>query len=120
MDKSIEDARVGGPSGCVTIGAFGKESVILTGYMNWPKILELALNNGVDPASGERVGVDTGDPREFQSFNDVFEAYKKRRADYLGPYAEYKKNDPYHMSVFEHSRMKVEFWKDLERDLWID
>ncbi|MFX1368746.1 MAG: pyruvate formate lyase family protein, partial [Promethearchaeota archaeon] len=40
MGKSIEDARLGGPSGCVTIGSFGKESVILTGYMNWPKILE--------------------------------------------------------------------------------
>ncbi len=78
MGKSIEDARVGGPSGCVTIGAFGKESVILTGYMNWPKILELALNNGVDPANGERVGVETGDPREFQSFDDVLEAYKKQ------------------------------------------
>ncbi|MCK5152153.1 MAG: formate C-acetyltransferase/glycerol dehydratase family glycyl radical enzyme, partial [Candidatus Thorarchaeota archaeon] len=39
--KSLEDARNGGPSGCVTIGAFGKESVILTGYLNWPKILEI-------------------------------------------------------------------------------
>jgi formate C-acetyltransferase len=78
MGKSVEDARVGGPSGCVTIGAFGKESVILTGYMNWPKILELALNNGIDPASGERVGIETGDPREFKSFDDVFESYKRQ------------------------------------------
>ena len=56
---------------------------------------------------------------EYESLTD-FEAYKKRRADYKGPYTEYKENDPYHMGVFEHSRMKVEFWKDLERDLWID
>jgi hypothetical protein len=56
---------------------------------------------------------------EYASLAD-FEAYKKRRADYEGAYAEYKKNDPYHKGVFEHSRMKVEFWKDLERDLWLE
>jgi hypothetical protein len=56
---------------------------------------------------------------EYESLAD-FEAYKKRRADYKGVYEEYKKNDPYHMGVFEHSRMEVEFWKDLERDFWID
>ncbi len=47
--KSMTDARSGGPSGCVTISSFGKESCTLTGYINWPKIFELACNNGVDP-----------------------------------------------------------------------
>ena len=42
-------------------GAFGKEAYILTGYLNNPKILELALNNGVDPLSGNRIGPETGD-----------------------------------------------------------
>lgn len=27
---------------------------------------------------------------------------------------------PYYMGVFSHAGMKVEFWKDLERDLWIE
>jgi hypothetical protein len=56
---------------------------------------------------------------EYDSLAD-FEAYKKRRADYKGPYAEYKKHDPYHMGVFSHSGMKVEVWKDIDRDLWIE
>ena len=56
---------------------------------------------------------------EYESLAD-FEAYKKRRKDYSGPYAGYKKVDPYYMGVFQHSLMKVEFWKDLERDLWIE
>ncbi len=56
---------------------------------------------------------------EYESLAD-FEAYKKRRKDYEGPYEEYKKNDPYYMDVFIHSGMKMEFWKDLERDLWIE
>lgn len=56
---------------------------------------------------------------EYDSLSD-FETYKKRRADYKGPYEEYKKNDPYYMDVFVHNRMRVEFWEDLERDLWIE
>ncbi len=73
--KSLTDARSGGPSGCVEISAFGKESCILTGYMNWPKILELALHDGVDPKSGQRIGPRTGDPRTFESFDQVFSAF---------------------------------------------
>jgi len=74
--KSIEDARAGGPSGCVTISAFGKESCVLTGYMNWAKILELTLHNGVDPRSGKQLGPQTGDPRGFVSFEQLFDAYR--------------------------------------------
>jgi len=73
--KSIEDARHGGPSGCVTISAFGKESCVLTGYMNWPKLLELALHDGVDPRTGKQIGPKTGDPRGFARYEEVFEAY---------------------------------------------
>jgi formate C-acetyltransferase len=43
--KSLEDARAGGCSGCVEVGAFGKEAYILTGYLNLPKILDLALRD---------------------------------------------------------------------------
>jgi len=73
--KSLEDARAGGPSGCVTISAFGKESCVLTGYVNWPKILEITLHGGVDPRTGTRIGPATGDPRSFASFGELFEAY---------------------------------------------
>lgn len=76
--KTIEDARCGGPSGCVTISAFGKESCVLTGYMNWPKILELALHNGVDPRSGKRLGPATGDSRRFGTFDELFRAYEEQ------------------------------------------
>ncbi len=74
--KTLTDARSGGPSGCVTVSAFGKESCTLTGYINWPKIFELACNDGVDPRSGERIGPPTGDPRHFESFDELFEAYR--------------------------------------------
>ena len=76
--KSIEDARAGGTSGCVETGAFGKEAYILTGYFNLPKVLEIALHNGLDPRTGKMVGIETGDPREFQSFDDMLEAFRKQ------------------------------------------
>ncbi|MBT3201697.1 MAG: glycyl radical protein [Phycisphaerales bacterium] len=74
--KSISDARAGGPSGCVTVSAFGKESCCLTGYMNWPKLLELAWHDGVDPATGKQIGPQTGDPLDFKTFDDMFKAYE--------------------------------------------
>ena len=56
--KTLEDAREGGCSGCIETGSFGKEAYILTGYLNLPKILELVLNNGIDPVSAR--GCDPG------------------------------------------------------------
>ena len=76
--KSLADARNGGTSGCVETGAFGKESYILTGYMNLPKILEITLNNGVDPRTGRRIGLETGDPRDFASFDELFAAFERQ------------------------------------------
>ncbi|TFG30846.1 glycyl radical protein [Candidatus Thorarchaeota archaeon] len=81
--KSIEDARVGGPSGCVTISAFGKESCILTGYCNWPKILEITLHNGVDPNSGKQVGLKTGEATSFKSFGELFSAYREQLKHFI-------------------------------------
>ncbi len=78
VGKAIEDARLGGTSGCVETGCFGKEAYILTGYLNTPKILEIALNNGVDPRTGKRIGVETGDPRDFASFDELFEAFRRQ------------------------------------------
>ncbi len=76
--KSLRDAREGGCSGCIEVGAFGKEAFILTGYLNVPKILEVTLNNGIDPVSGKKVGLETGDPREFTSYDDLYTAFLKQ------------------------------------------
>ncbi|MFT5701920.1 MAG: pyruvate formate-lyase/glycerol dehydratase family glycyl radical enzyme [Desulforhopalus sp.] len=73
--KSLEDAREGGCSGCIEVGAFGKEAYLLTGYLNVPKIIEVTLNNGVDPMSGKLVGIQTGDPKDFASYNALYDAF---------------------------------------------
>ena len=76
--KSIRDARTGGASGCVETGAFGHEAYILTGYFNLPKILEFTLNNGVDPRTGERAGIETGDPESFAGFEEFMAAFERQ------------------------------------------
>ena len=76
--KSIIDARKGGTSGCVETGAFGNEAYILTGYFNLPKILEITLNNGIDPRSGKKIGVSTGNPLSFNSVDELISAFNQQ------------------------------------------
>jgi formate C-acetyltransferase len=76
--KSLTDAREGGCSGCIEVGAFGKEAYLLTGYLNVPKILEVTMNNGINPVTGIRVGPETGDPRNFASYDELYNAFLKQ------------------------------------------
>ncbi len=76
--KTQEDANEGGCSGCIEVGAFGKEAYILTGYLNTPKILEITLNNGIDPMTGKKLGLETGDPRTFTTYEQLYEAYHQQ------------------------------------------
>lgn len=78
VGKSIEDARNGGASGCVETGAFGKEAYILTGYFNIPKVLEITLHNGLDPRTGNKIGIKTGDPINFKTFEELIAAFEKQ------------------------------------------
>ena len=73
--KSLRDAREGGCSGCIEVGAFGKEAFILTGYLNVPKVLEITLNNGIDPVTGKQAGMATGDPRDFTAYEELYAAF---------------------------------------------
>ena len=73
--KTLEDAREGGCSGCIEVGAFGKEAYLLTGYLNVPKVFEVTLNNGIDPVTGKMAGIETGDPRSFETFEELYGAF---------------------------------------------
>ena len=74
--KAVEDAREGGCSGCIEVGAFGKEAYLLTGYLNTPKILEITLHDGMDPLTGKQLGLHTGDPRHFSDYEQLYEAWR--------------------------------------------
>ncbi len=76
--KSLQDAREGGCSGCIEVGAFGKEAYLLTGYLNVPKILEVTLNNGKNPVTGKKVGIETGDPHNFKTYEELYNAFVRQ------------------------------------------
>lgn len=76
--KSIVDARNGGASGCVETGAFGTEAYWLSGYFNLPKVLELTLNNGFDKRTGCQIGIRSGYPEDYKTFNDLTDAFRKQ------------------------------------------
>jgi trans-4-hydroxy-L-proline dehydratase len=81
--KDVVDARCGGSSGCVEVGAFGKENFNLTGYFNMPKVFEITLHNGRDPRTGRTIGLETGDPRTFATFDDLFDAYRRQLEHFI-------------------------------------
>jgi formate C-acetyltransferase len=84
MGKTLADARGGGSSGCIETGCFGKEAYLLHGYLNSPKILELALNDGVDPVTGKAIGIRTGRPESFAGFEELYAAYERQLSYVVG------------------------------------
>ncbi len=70
------DAVGYGLVGCVEASVPGKQQgVTAGGHINLAKALELALNDGRSTLTGEQIGLPTGDPAGFGSFDDVWTAY---------------------------------------------
>ncbi|MEW6425065.1 MAG: formate C-acetyltransferase/glycerol dehydratase family glycyl radical enzyme [Bacillota bacterium] len=76
--KPVEYARDYAITGCNSPTVPGYSLDIPGGIVNLPLMLELALNNGVSRITGEQIGPKTGDPREFKSYDEVWDAYKKQ------------------------------------------
>ena len=74
----LEDARDFAVSGCSLPMVPGVSWDIIGGQINLPLMMELALNNGYSRILGEKVGVETGDPRQFKTYDEVWEAYQKQ------------------------------------------
>jgi pyruvate formate-lyase/glycerol dehydratase family glycyl radical enzyme len=76
-----EAARDWYGQGCVTpvlptkIDHNGSEG---KGAVNVALILDLALHRGVSQITGKKVGIDVGDPRDFNTFEDLYQAFKKQ------------------------------------------
>jgi formate C-acetyltransferase len=80
---TLRDARTAANVGCLELVIPGKDSGYLyfTHYSNHALALELVLTNGVRRIDGKQVGLQTGDPRQFTSFEEVQEAYHKQLAE---------------------------------------
>lgn len=77
---SPEDAlKYGAIVGCVEATLQNKTwGWTNSGYFSLSKCLELTLHNGTDPITNEKIGLATGDPTQFKSFDDFVNAVKKQ------------------------------------------
>ncbi|MEE8372106.1 MAG: pyruvate formate lyase family protein [Dehalococcoidia bacterium] len=76
---TLEDARNASNVGCLELVIPGKDSGYLyVGGHNLASAVELALTNGVRRSDGEKVGAETGDARQFSSFEEVREACRQQ------------------------------------------
>ena len=73
-----EEVRDYAQVGCVETFLPGLGAPWTDCYLNLPKCLELALNDGCCQVTGERLGPATGDPESFDSFAALFEAYEQQ------------------------------------------
>ncbi|MEY8462629.1 glycyl radical protein [Streptococcus merionis] len=74
-----EDAYDYSAIGCVETAVPGKWGYRCTGmsYMNFPKVLLITMNDGIDPASGKRFTPAYGHFTEMKSFEDLQKAWEK-------------------------------------------
>lgn len=81
---SIEDARDYGVVGCLEANAQGKSfGSTFAVQFNGIKCVELALSNGIDNVFGYRTGIETGEPSDFTSFDDVWKAYDAQMRHFI-------------------------------------
>jgi len=67
------------PVGCLENTLQGNDrSGTVDVNINLAKSVELVLFNGQDQATGKQVGPRTGDPLQFKTFEDFFQAYQKQ------------------------------------------
>jgi len=80
LGASLEQARDYISTGCHNPTIPGVARTHGGGMLNYGLITELALNDGRSRMTGEQLGPHTGDPRKFQSFEEVLTAYKTQVA----------------------------------------
>ena len=82
----LEHARDYAVIGCVELASAGRSYDASSSIMlNLVSVLELALNNGKRPVTGdEQIGPKTGDPSQFNSFEKFWEAFKNQSEWLIG------------------------------------
>ena len=76
---SLKEARNYALVGCIYPIIAGKtRQDVSPGILNVAKCLELVLWNGLDPLTNKKIGVTSGDPRKFSSFEELLIAFRKQ------------------------------------------
>ena len=79
IEKGVkeEDAYDYSAIGCVETAVPGKWGYRCTGmsYINFPRVLLMAMNNGIDQTSGKRFTKDYGNFRDMKSYDELLKAW---------------------------------------------
>ena len=84
----LKDARDYAMAGCIDAAITGKSRIASYGMFIVPKVLEVTLNNGIEPQTGRQLGLETGEFGSFVSFDDFLTAFKTQLRYFLGLHAE--------------------------------
>jgi len=79
----MEEARNPSIVGCVQTQVPGYSAVPWEGGFNIAKMVELALNNGVDPLTGIQIGPKTGNAESFQSYDEFYSAFARQLSYFI-------------------------------------
>ncbi len=75
---TIGDARRSCVFGCVSTAISNKSVFYSEAQFNLAKAVELALNDGRDPRTGDQVGPHTGRAEDFAGFDELLRAFEKQ------------------------------------------
>lgn len=73
-EMPIERVRDYNIVGCVELAPKGFQGRVNGGFLNVARVVDLALNNGVDRLTCNQLGPNTGEPEDLKDFNDVLKA----------------------------------------------
>jgi len=121
MEEAVEWCGLGCVYPCLPSRAehYGAEGIAAC---NMAAMLHLVLHNGMD-INGKRTGLETGDPRDFKSFEDLYDALLQQhrfithRIFWLAAIA--RKEQPKHMRLPFLSTVGIQSCMDLGQDLLI-
>ncbi len=85
---NIVDARNYALAGCLDMNIPGKSKINALGMFICPKVLEFTMFNGIMTSTGEQVGLKTGEMKDFKTFEDFYEAFKKQLYHFMSMYNE--------------------------------
>ena len=90
-DNGVEEgeAREYILTGCLDANLPGKSRTIAIGMFIAPLVFDIFMHNGVDPNTGELVGIETGRFSDFTSYEELLEAFKRQLAYFMGLAAEH-------------------------------
>lgn len=86
---TLKEARNYAIGGCVLHNVVGKTPTTWPDVMNYAKMFELAMNDGMDPRTGKQFGPHTGKLTDFETYDELMDAYKAQIRFFLNKTTKY-------------------------------